>query len=221
MSLHLVAGIGPGLIFGSAVVACGALRPGYSHLHQLMSELGATNSPNAMLMNAAGFVAPGLLLVLFAVILAKRFTLSRSFWSISGCLLIGLFGAGLALAGVFPCDAGCPASWDSVGQARHNAASVVTFGAAIWAPAVWAPVLRREGSASGLPIFSATAAGLAAVFATLMVLAPESRQFVGLWQRLFLGVVLVWCGVFSAALNNRLNSGAAFCKDDPVESASL
>ena len=41
-------------LFGAVVVLCAAARPDYSHIDQFISELGATGSSRASLMNYAG-----------------------------------------------------------------------------------------------------------------------------------------------------------------------
>jgi hypothetical protein len=82
-------------------VLCGTLRPGYSHAAQFISELGAAGTPHAALMNLGGFIPSG--------------------------LLIGIFGAGLALAGGFPCAPGCPQD----APTAHDGLSIAAFLAAI------------------------------------------------------------------------------------------
>jgi hypothetical membrane protein len=49
-------GVAGPAIFSVATLACAALRPQYSHLANVISELGATGTSNALLMNYAGFV---------------------------------------------------------------------------------------------------------------------------------------------------------------------
>jgi hypothetical protein len=44
------------ILFGVVVTLAAALRPGYSHVTQLISELGETGTGTALLMNVAGFV---------------------------------------------------------------------------------------------------------------------------------------------------------------------
>ena len=80
--------VGP-ILFAAVVSLCAALRPDYSHTTQVMSVLGETGGPHASLMNAAGFVPSGLLLIAFGTSLA--WLVPRTPLSILGSLLVGLF----------------------------------------------------------------------------------------------------------------------------------
>lgn len=97
--------IGPAL-FAVVVVICGALRPGYNHMTQFISELGAQGTSHAAIMNFAGFLPLGLLLVGFAASL--RGALPRRPLAVAVAILLGLFGLSIALAGLYSCDPGCP-----------------------------------------------------------------------------------------------------------------
>lgn len=46
--------IGP-ILYTIVVITLGLLRPSYNHVTQLISELGEAGSPNAIIMNTAGF----------------------------------------------------------------------------------------------------------------------------------------------------------------------
>jgi len=78
------------------------LHPGYSLTRQRISELGAPGAPYAALLNTAGLGASGLLLVALSLGLYREFR-SRSAARI-GCVLIGVSGIALVMAGIFPCS---------------------------------------------------------------------------------------------------------------------
>ena len=54
--------VGP-LCFLFAVLVGASLRPDYDHTIEVMSALGATGSPNAILMNGVGFMPAGIMLI--------------------------------------------------------------------------------------------------------------------------------------------------------------
>src|SRR5215211_3356897 len=64
--LGIMCGICAPVLWAAAIILCGGLRPGYSHLTQYISELGERGSSTEYLMRYAGFVPTGILHVLFA-----------------------------------------------------------------------------------------------------------------------------------------------------------
>lgn len=70
MRFLALGGITGPVLFSVVVIVSAALRPGYSHLHQFISELGAAGTPHAARINYAGFVPTGLMLAAFGIALA-------------------------------------------------------------------------------------------------------------------------------------------------------
>jgi hypothetical membrane protein len=91
-------GVAGPVVFALVTVVSAALRPGYSHVTNMISELGATGTPYAVLMNYAGFVPAGLMLAALGVALAG--VLPRHRLALAGAVLVTLFGAGVASSGV-------------------------------------------------------------------------------------------------------------------------
>ncbi len=89
MRILALGGVGGPVLFAAVVLVCAALRPDYSHSMQVMSALGETGGPNALLMNAAGFVPTGLLLMGFAISLSRL--VPRTALATAGALFLGLF----------------------------------------------------------------------------------------------------------------------------------
>ena len=196
MRILALGGVAGPALFASVVVLCAALRPEYSHLTQMMSELGETGGPYASLMNAAGFVPSGLLLIAFGGSLA--WLVPRTQLSVVGALLVVLFGAGIASAGVFSCDSGCPRQGISQEATLHTIVSVIAFLSAVAACAIWAFVFRRLNAWRSLWIYSASSAAVAFVLLLIFNASVESRTLSGVWQRLFLGTLYLWCAVVGA-----------------------
>jgi hypothetical protein len=92
--------IGPPLFFAVLLIE-GATRPGYSAWRVAGSYLALSNQGWEQIAN---FIVCGLLCIAFAVGLRRIWRTGRA--SVWGPLLVGLFGLGLLIAGVFVTDPG-------------------------------------------------------------------------------------------------------------------
>lgn len=191
-------GVAGPLLFASVVVVCAALRPGYSHVDRFISELGATGSPHAGLMNYAGFIPGGLLVMGLAASIRAR--LPRQLLATLGALLVLLFGAGIALSGVFSCDVGCPRTGGSLENLIHDRLAPVTFLSASFGAICVGLCFRGLRPLRSLWVYS-IGSGLSGLALLAMVVSTlESRELVGLWQRLMLAVLFAWCAVVGVRL---------------------
>lgn len=182
-------GVAGPLVFAVAVIAAGALRPGYSHLDQFMSELGETGGRGAWVMNA-GFVVTGLLIAAFGVALAD--VAPRTRLGIAGAVLVAAFGLGTTAAGLFSCDPGCPDRHVSWHATLHHLVSLVGFLAAIAGAAVWAARFRQLGAWRAWWPHSAATSGVALVLLGA-VIGRGHGPLAGLWQRVFIATLFLWC----------------------------
>ena len=184
--------IGP-VLFAVVVLVCGALRPEYSHLQRFISELGAAGTPYAALMNYAGFVPAGLMLALFGVALA--FVLPGGRLIGAAATLVTAFGLGIAASGMISCDIGCPQHEGSLENFVHNAIAPVSFLCLIAATAMFGIRFRSLPAWRHLSLYSLlTSAGALCLLAVLGS-SLDSRVLTGLWQRLMLAVLFIWCAV--------------------------
>lgn len=160
---------------------------------EVMSALGATDSPNAMLMNGLGFLPTGVLIMVFGFAL-NRFA-PRSFLTILGGLLVGLFGGGIVAAGVYSCDPGCVGVGTSREAYLHIVASVIAFLSGILACFAWGAAFRADPAWRFLSNFSFMA-GLASGCLLLAFNSTAGTEaYPGIWQRLFIGSLFGWCMV--------------------------
>jgi hypothetical membrane protein len=173
--------VGPAL-FALVTTLCAALRPDYSHIDDFISELGATGTPHAAIMNYAGFVPAGLLLCGLGASLALALPQNRL--TAVGASLVTLFGAGVAAAGLLSCDVGCPQAGGSVENLIHDGLAPVSFASASLGAVILGVRFRDLPEFRSLWVYS-VASGLAG-FCLLGGLAStlESRELTGLWQRL-------------------------------------
>ncbi len=199
MRILTLGGLAGPILFASTTILCAGLRPDYSHVHDFISELGATDTPHAWLMNYAGFVPAGLFLVGFGASIKVSLPQQRA--ATLGALLVALFGAGVALSGLFSCDVGCPQDGGSIQNLIHDRLAPFTFLSGSLGAASLGLGFRRLPSLRPIWLYS-TASGvaglglLAAVASTL-----ETRELTGLWQRLLLAVLLGWCAVVALRLS--------------------
>jgi hypothetical membrane protein len=180
--------IGPA-VFATMVVVCAAWRPGYSHTAQFISELGATGTPGAAWMNGLGFLPAGAGIAMLGIALARHFRGDRL--ALVGAGLVAGFGVALLTAGVVPCEAGCPQAEPTL----HDGSSVVGFVAAIVGFAIFGLVFRRHEGWRRLAWPSAAASAVGLVLLVGLARSIESREWTGLWQRLLVATLFLWCAV--------------------------
>lgn len=100
-----------------ATIAGGLAYPGYDHLGQYISELGATGAPTGRAVSYA-FIASGLLLAAFWLLCVRLFPRSRL--ATLGFGLSALNGLGLMFGGIFPCDFECSLTNASSAAILHD-----------------------------------------------------------------------------------------------------
>lgn len=169
--------------------------PGYSHVDHALSRLGAVDAPTQGFSAWLNNVPLGVLFVLVALGLARRFRASR-LAGLSAALIL-LHGLASFATGLFPCDQGCAPLQPSVSQQLHNLAGLVMFLSLTLASALWAWLGKRLLASPGLAAFSAICTLLALVTAGMMASAVADGQGFGLYQRLNYAVGVGWLAVLS------------------------
>lgn len=204
MRILALGGVAGPILFSAVVIVSAALRVDYSHVANFISELGATGTPFAGLMNYAGFLPGGLMLAAFGVALAKA--LPRRRVATLAAILVTLFGAGVAVSGIASCDPGCPQTGGSVENLIHNSIAPIAFLCLIAAAGILGAIFRGNPAWRSLSIYSliSSLAGLG----LLVVLASslDTRELTGLWQRLLLAVLFLWCAVVCLRVFRHLTS---------------
>lgn len=193
MRILSLGGIAGPIVFAVVVLFAAALRPDYNHVANFISELGATGTANAALMNYAGFVPAGLMLAAFGVALASALPKHRL--TVAGAALIALFGCGVAVSGFIACDAGCPQTGGSIENLAHNSIAPIAFLCLILGAGILGIHFRRLSAWRGLSAYSLITSALALCFVIALASSLDTRALTGLWQRLLLGVSFLWCAV--------------------------
>jgi hypothetical membrane protein len=184
--------IGAGLLV-LMTVAGAAAWPGYSHVSQYISELGATGAPHGRLVSLGGFLPIGVLLTTFAVLAAL--IPPRGVLKTLGCIGLFLFALGYLGAAFFPCDFGCRPETPSGSQMLHMAFGLVGYILAPLTLAVLAVASRKWPGAKGLfPL------GLVCAVVAGIAFFSMADPFAGLFQRVLEGSVLLWIVAFAFTL---------------------
>ena len=188
-----LSGVVAPVLFVLVTLIAAASTPGYDHVNQFISELGASGSSTASLMNYAGFIPTGAMLAIFGVVVTRRLARDRLGY-VAGALLT-LFGIGVLVAGFFSCDTGCPQAVGSLSNIIHDRVSPLAFLAAIFGVSLFAFRFRKDASWHNLWVYSLVTGLLALAFFAGVVSTLESRSYTGLWQRLMLLTVFTWTAV--------------------------
>jgi hypothetical protein len=194
--LALAGVVSPVLFFGVAI-AVAAATPGYSHLVNFLSELGASGAPHADWMNYAGIVPTGLLVAATALPLYRG--LGPGALAVVGAAFLLAGGLGLTGAGIFHCDVGCPISGGSLSNDLHL--ELARFGLLCGSLAPLAFGLggrRRDAHRSW-----STASLLLALVLYALAFAPVDTAYPGARQRAFLGVFFAWLAVSCLRVRGR------------------
>lgn len=185
-TLALLGVLGPPL-FVLGVVAAGLQYPGYSHVSQVISELGGAEAGRPIVQNL-NFLLIGVATLGFA-------------WSLgaatdnvtAGPKFIAVFALSSLIAnGLLPCDAGCQGA-TTIGL-LHNLTGMAGFVAAIVGMTLlarsWRADLRWQAHARFTWAMAVVASMGLATFVAMKAAGAES--FDGLAQRLFVGALLTW-----------------------------
>ncbi|HEX2231905.1 MAG TPA: DUF998 domain-containing protein [Thermoleophilaceae bacterium] len=191
------------LVFVASWLVAGALDPGYSHLEQGVSELGAGNAENAWIANA-GLVVLGLSIAALAPGLLA--VLPRRRAALVAAALFAIAGPLLALGGVFPLDCGlsqdpCVDRWEAGELSwQHDAHLWVGLGfevAFVLTPFAIARSLWPRPS--GLLALAAGIDGVI-ILAAFQIVAGSDVAAWGLAHRVGLAVVHLWVVIVAVGI---------------------
>jgi Protein of unknown function (DUF998) len=113
------------VVMALTVVVAGALTPGYSHVSQYISELGARGAPQEWGVRFAGFLPSGILLLAFCSFAYAA--LPRSSGTTLALVGLALYAAGYLVAAAYPCDLGCRPDKPTSSQLIHNAGGLLGY----------------------------------------------------------------------------------------------
>ena len=188
-------------VYAAAAIAAGLKYPGYDHLKNAISELGATGAPSATIMNFAGFLPYGVLMVAFALAVHQGIRADAGGWLAPS--LLATYGLAYVALAFARCDPGCQAATFSPHHRMHLLLGDVIFLAAVLGPFTLYPRMIRDPAWRSLGVATL-------VLPALAWLIPEIGG-VGisgaLRQRLWLLLLFIWIEMVAVHLL-RLGTGA-------------
>ena len=197
LRLSAVLGMIAPITFVATVIILGAIRPGYSHISQEISQLGEIGSSNAIIQDV-NFIILGLLILFLAVGLHRGIGDGRGS-RVGPAFLVGfaiLAGIG---NGVFPCAPGC--EFVTFSGIMHNLTGLTGFIGFIAAALILPRRFGSDGSWQGLGTYSRLSGVLALGFLVIWIMSMNALPgFSGLFQRVMVGVLLLWIEVMSIRL---------------------
>ena len=207
--------------FGLVILFAGAFTPGYVHLSQAISELGASNTPYAPVVNFIGFIPLGCSVVLLAFAVNRDTTRRVPETILKG--LLGMTGIAILVAGIFPTDPG--GRRDTLSGMVHALAGITLLITAGVTPIIVALLPSQPNSKRFTFRIYSLATGISLVALFLMLpnglipelielhhkilgeLFPIWYKYHGVHQRVFMGIYFVWLAIFTRlSLNDRIDS---------------
>lgn len=193
-----IAGLASPLALASVAAIVSSQRPGYSHLRNALSDLGAIGAPNAALMDWGGIIPAGLFAA-FSAITVHRMLGSGS-WSVASPAMLVLGGAGLAATAMSPWR-GDPSDLTLLPNRLHLVFALTGFLCIALAPLFFAFAARLKPT---LRVWFLPSLG-AGVGVLAMAFWPLQGDYRGFFQRAALAIFFLWlvtvCGWL---LNQRL-----------------
>jgi hypothetical membrane protein len=196
-NLFYIAGLISPLWLAVGLIITGSQYPGYSHIDQAMSVLGAVDAPTHVLSPSLNNYPVGMLLMLFAMAVFCR--PAQSGMARLSAVLIMVHGVASIAAGYFSCDTGCSLQNPSTQPSLHMLASAIMVVSVLLASALWIFVARSEGS-KGMVWLSLICTLFAFGCLPWMAAAVDVGRGFGLFQRVNYFASLIWIAGLAWAL---------------------
>jgi hypothetical membrane protein len=195
LMLTTICGILGPVFYFIVIAVVGYLHPSYSHISQSMSELGSVDAPYAVIINTLGFPLLGLFMIAFSIGIDRGIEKNRA--SKVGPALVTLSGLALIMTGIFRCDPGCvDVTWAGFTHSIFATTAAISFSIAPIFIAV------RQWSDSRWKRYSLFSWLIAIITLLLSMLYSLDifESYVGLLQRVSMGLPLVWMEIISIRL---------------------
>jgi hypothetical protein len=194
------------LLFVASVILGGFLLESYNHLQQFISESYATGTPYGIYLRLFGYIPSGVLFLLFSFSALKHIQ-KTGLVKIS---LIGFgvfYGIGTIIVSIFPCDIGCNKEMinPSVSQFIHNFVGALTY---LIVPVciVLIGISARKWVNGKIISIISILCGLTAIGFTFQLSADPMSDYIGLYQRIIEGSILLWLIFFAYYIKNQSNT---------------
>lgn len=184
------------LAMGVTLVAC--FYPGYSHVRQAMSELGAVGAPTHAWSPLVNNFPLAFWFVAFGCAVWRTFAQSRL--ARASAVLLMIHGLANVATGTWTCDVGCQPAATSSTQEIHNLAGLVMALSLLGANALWIVLGKRVLGLGWVRALSAATTLVCLATLPLMAQSAGTGGPFGLYQRINYGVSIAWVGVLAAVL---------------------
>jgi len=186
--------IAPILLF-LAVIILGFLNPGYSHIIEGLSGLGAVGEPNAIIMNFVGFFIIGILIIIFSLGLHKGINQGEE--SRTGMILLILCGIFWMFVGFFPIGIA-----ESLSSRMHGLVALASF----LFGGIGIVIISRKFKKDSYWKKYSTYTLISGLITIFSIFAGRLSILGGLRQRIFLIVFFLWIEITSIKLLKSSNS---------------
>ena len=201
--------------FAGTIIVAGFYYPGYSHVTQFISELGATGSPHGAYVNYWGFIPTEIFILAFVV--TCYVVIPKTKKNITGLSFIVVYALTLGIAALYPCDFECRPDEPSVAHNIHMLSAFPGYLCGIISIFILSSDSSFAEHFKAFKLVSFTIGGIC-IFAFLN-LDPNS-PIVGVYQRLLDLMIYSWFIYFAYSVNQHASSaatdqeeGAAYPKD--------
>ncbi|EAR09860.1 DUF998 domain-containing protein [Reinekea blandensis] len=183
-----------------AILLAGAAYPGYSHLTQFMSELGATGAPHGIYVNMAGFLVAELLVLGFVVLAFGR--LQGAVLLRASVLMIAVYALLIIVASFFTCDFQCRPESPTLSHSTHMASAALAYLSALFA-VLLAALSPSQHSSRAFRLYSLLTWLACSVVMGYLISEP---QWIGFWQRVYELLIYTWMIVFAFQVQRKTDA---------------
>ncbi|MFX1309350.1 MAG: DUF998 domain-containing protein [Promethearchaeota archaeon] len=193
--LFILSGIIGPIIYFTIMILLGFFEPGYDHISQSMSELGAMGANYAIIMNTLGFPLLGFLLICFTI--GLHYTIPTGKLTLLGPCLIIISNISLILTGVFRCDPGCVDI--TIVGVTHSIFATIAAILMMISPIALTPRIYKDPVWSRYIWFFWVISIMTSIFSLFYTL-PSFEAYNGILQKISMGIPLFWIEVMAVRL---------------------
>lgn len=175
----------------------------YSHIQQYISETYAVNAPYGIYLRVFGFIPSGIFIMLFSFSALKLLPKNK----LLKLGLLGfafLYGFGNILVGIFPCDIGCNKELidPSLSQIIHTLSGGLTYTLVPFCLILIGLAARTWKDGKNIFVLSVVCGIITFIF-SLFISGNPTGYYIGLFQRVIEGSVLIWITTFAFYIKNK------------------
>ena len=176
--------LGP-IVFTLVVLIMGFVNPDYNHITDYISNLGSAYAQYSFVMNTAGFMLFGILIIIFSISLHKAINKG----SVIGPAMLALTGINAVLIGLFPSNTG----------SIHMTVTTAIFITMISSILFVSLRLKNDKKWKDYYRYSLASFLLVTLFSIILLLGIF-YPYKGLIQRIAIGIGIIWIEIIAIKL---------------------